>query len=144
MLSIYSINEALIKIDYIRYAADFIIGVAGSISLVKKIYKELDEYLKSIGLKLNKKKTSLTDITKNNINFLGFKIKNSILLRKRYGLTQGNKKYKIRLVSRLTFHIDYEKVIKSLKNKNLIRLRISPGEYKKQKHIGRFRGNLVN
>lgn len=141
----YSRKEVTIKIDYIRYADNFIIGIAGPISLAKKIYNELDKFLKSIGLKLNKEKTSLTDIKKNNINFLGFKIKNSILLRKRYGLTiQGNKKYKIRLTSRLTFHIDYEKIIKRLKNKNLIRLRISPGEYKKQKYVGRSRGNLVN
>lgn len=64
-------NTMNIKINYIRYADDFIIGVTGPKSLAKDIYKEVDSYLKEIELNLNKEKTLLTDFTYNPIKFLG-------------------------------------------------------------------------
>ena len=126
MLTTSPVFEKLVKIDYLRYVDEFVIGIAGPISLVKSIYLKLENYLKKMGLNLKSKEVFISDITKESIKFLGFIIKNPVRF------WQGFKKNKRRLVNRLKIHMDYKNLLIILKNKNCIRLRVAPGENKKK------------
>lgn len=62
-----------IRVRYIRYADDFLIGVRGPKLVAEKIKNEVTYWLKSnLHLNLKKEKTKLTYSIGNKINFLGF------------------------------------------------------------------------
>lgn len=70
-------SEEFIRIKYVRYADDFIIGVRGSKELAEKICKLTQNFLSSVlGLKLNMDKTLITDTYAGKAKFLGFEIFN--------------------------------------------------------------------
>jgi hypothetical protein len=67
-------SEGFIRIKYVRYADDFIIGVRGSKELAEKICKLTKNFLSSVlGLKLNMDKTLITDTYAGKAKFLGLK-----------------------------------------------------------------------
>jgi retron-type reverse transcriptase len=64
-----------IRVRYIRYADDILIGVRGPKVIVEKIKNEVTIWLKStLHLNLKKEKTKLTFAVGNKINFLGFEL----------------------------------------------------------------------
>lgn len=63
------------KITYVRYADDWIIFVRGTKEDAEKIKNLAAEFLlNNLGLTLSTEKTKITDLYKNNANFLGFEI----------------------------------------------------------------------
>lgn len=63
------------RIHYVRYADDFLIGINGPRSLVKKIKNEVHEFLKKeLLLELNIEKTKITSAVKSRAKFLGAEI----------------------------------------------------------------------
>jgi group II intron reverse transcriptase/maturase len=65
------------RISYVRYAGDFVIGIAGPRSLATQIMKELQSFLSEIlKLELTQDKTLLTHFTHHAVNFLGVSILN--------------------------------------------------------------------
>lgn len=63
------------KITYVRYADDWIIFVRGTKEDAEKVKNLAAEFLlKELGLTLSIEKTKITDLYKNNANFLGFEI----------------------------------------------------------------------
>ena len=74
-------------IRYVRYADDFLIGVAGPRILAKEIREKIRKFLETkLLLKLNLEKTKLTNISKK-IPFLGYLIgRRTLLTKQRYGL----------------------------------------------------------
>ena len=80
-------NEGFIRIKYIRYANDIIIGVRGSFELAKKIKEQVKDFLKkTLHLELNEKKTKITDTYADRVSFLGMYIYN----KKPYDLSYRN------------------------------------------------------
>jgi len=73
-------------IRYVRYADDFLIGVAGPRKLAIEIRERVREFLTiSLSLKLNLEKTRITNISQK-IPFLGYHIgRRTILTKQRYG-----------------------------------------------------------
>jgi group II intron reverse transcriptase/maturase len=70
-------SEEYIRIKYVRYADDFIIGVRGSKELAEKVCRLTKNYLSSVlGLKLNMDKTLITNTYAGKVKFLGFEIFN--------------------------------------------------------------------
>ena len=64
------------RLDYIRYADDFIVLVSGSFKDAKYIQNNIKEYIKAnCGLELNQNKTVIYNILNNEWSFLGAKIK---------------------------------------------------------------------
>jgi retron-type reverse transcriptase len=64
-----------IRVRYIRYADDILIGVRGPKLIAEKIKNEITNWLKSnLHLNLKEKKTKLTFAIGNKINFLGFQL----------------------------------------------------------------------
>lgn len=67
-------DESFKRLQYVRYADDFIIGVIGSKQDAEIIKRDLTEYLETkLNLKLSEEKTLITN-TRNKANFLGYEI----------------------------------------------------------------------
>jgi len=72
-------SEQYIRIKYIRYADDFIIGVRGSKELAKKIKTLVNSFLQSnLHLKLNMDKTKIINTYNDKVHFLGMLIYNKL------------------------------------------------------------------
>jgi retron-type reverse transcriptase len=64
-----------IRVEYVRYADDWIIGVAGDRKLARIIKEEVHNFIKKIlAQKVHPLKTNITDIRKGNAHFLGYEI----------------------------------------------------------------------
>ena len=64
-----------IRIKYVRYADDWIIGVDGNIEIAKKIKCEVQDFLKqTLKLQLNETKTRITHVKSKEFFFLGYTI----------------------------------------------------------------------
>jgi group II intron reverse transcriptase/maturase len=71
------IDESFIRVKYVRYADDFLIGVRGPKSLALKIFRSVTFFLKSsLHLSLNEEKSKIIDSFSNKISFLGMLIHN--------------------------------------------------------------------
>ena len=71
------IDGSFIRVKYIRYADDFLIGVRGPKTLVLKIFRSVNFFLKStLQLSLNEEKSKVVDSFSNKISFLGMLIHN--------------------------------------------------------------------
>lgn len=83
-----------IKIHYVRYADDWIIGINGPVKLASMINKEVKEFLHDhLKLILCKNKTKLTNWRKHGVLFLGFEIRvdTSIkLMKMKHSVTKKN------------------------------------------------------
>jgi len=70
-------DDNYIRIKYVRYADDFIVGVRGSKEIALKILKEIKTFLKSsLHLSIESEKTKLTYTIGNKAKFLGMTIHN--------------------------------------------------------------------
>jgi hypothetical protein len=70
-------SEEFVRIKYVRYVDDFIIGIRGSKNLADKICVLVKNFLSScLSLKLNMDKTRITDTYSNKAKFLGMVIFN--------------------------------------------------------------------
>lgn len=138
-----------INITYVRYVDDFVIGVEGPKSLAIRIREEVRSHLETMGLEMNMDKIRITDFERDYITFLGFRIKNlnrnekafEVLLDKKIG-----RKITRRKKVRLSFELDYHKILDKLKESGIIRLRTRKTSNEKMDliHRGRFRGNLIH
>ena len=71
------IDGSFIRVKYVRYADDFLIGVRGPKTLVLKIFRSVIFFLKStLQLNLNEEKSKIIDSFSNKISFLGMLIHN--------------------------------------------------------------------
>jgi group II intron reverse transcriptase/maturase len=71
------IDDSFIRVKYIRYADDFLIGVRGPKALAAKIFQSISFFLKSdLHLSLNEEKSKIIDSFSSKIPFLGMLIHN--------------------------------------------------------------------
>lgn len=65
------VNPLWIKIDYVRYADDWLVGVWGPYSYVKSLKHSLKIFLQNLKLELSEEKTLITNLKKDTAKFLG-------------------------------------------------------------------------
>ena len=64
-----------VRVKYVRYADDFLVGVIGNKALAKSIKQEIADFLKTtLKLKLSDEKTKITNAKHGEAKFLGFRI----------------------------------------------------------------------
>lgn len=70
-----SLKNKVIRIEYVRYADDWMIGIAGNKNLAFNINEKVDNFMKNtLDQKLNPSKTKVTNLRKGNVKFLGYEI----------------------------------------------------------------------
>lgn len=136
------------RVQYVRYADDFVIGVEGSYTMAKEILQKVEKFvIEELKLKFNPDKTGITKYSEDPVQFLGFKIKaphtkgsikpiESILADDR--LIQRRKKIRIRI------EMDVQKVLSKLQNNGFIRKRTSHSKHDELVYRGTLKGNLIN
>lgn len=132
-IKIPSIRET-VKIYYVRYADDWIIGINGPISLAKKLKKRISEFTQtSLDIELNIEKTHITDIRNGGtVHFLGYNLK----LQKRGRVikrfdSNGHKFYKGSTGHKIKLLLPCKKLVSSLYNKGYCDENGFPLAYKK-------------
>lgn len=117
----YLHDNNYIRVRYIRYIEDILIGVRGPKQIVKKIKSEFQNWLKSnLHLNLKEKKTKLTYILGKKLNFLGFVLYCLPYKQQFYRKSRKIEKRK-RVIKRIK---SYEKVTKT-KLKKFLRTKIT-------------------
>jgi hypothetical protein len=67
-------NPEYSKIEYVRYADDWLIGIWGSCQLARQIKRKIKEFLSGLKLELSEKKTLITSAITEQARFLGTSI----------------------------------------------------------------------
>ena len=74
-LAVPSLKNKVIRIEYVRYADDWMIGIAGNRQLAQQIKAKLTIFMQNILLqKLHPTKTKITDLRRGNAYFLEYEI----------------------------------------------------------------------
>ena len=141
-------DDSYVRIHYIRYADDFVVGVIGSFTLTKTILGKIQDFV-NLNLKLtfNEDKTGITDFSKHDFNFLGFKIKAPLSkkgTKPMETICLNGKNITRRKKTRITIDMDTEKVLEKLASNGFIRKRICHTQHKEIGFRGGFKGNLIN
>lgn len=140
--------ESYQRVQYVRYADDFVIGIEGSYNMAKEILEKVQLYVEmKLQLKFNPDKTGIVKYSERPINFLGYSIVAPHMKGTKKPLEHiksGNLTITRRKKIRIRIHLDLPKVLKRLESKGLIRKRISHKVHNKLVHRGRFMGNLIN
>lgn len=77
---ILSMNSNFRRMDYFRYADDFIIGVDGSKKDCIELKNKINDFLRTkLNLVLNLDKTKITQAQKESANFLGYRINKTVM-----------------------------------------------------------------
>ena len=70
-----SLKDKVIRVEYVRYADDWMIGVSGDRKLADKIKDYISNFMKNdLVQNLHPLKTKVTDLRKGNVRFLGYEI----------------------------------------------------------------------
>lgn len=147
-------DERYVRINYVRYADDFLIGVEGSHKTAVVILEKVQKFINNqLGLKLNPDKTGIIAYSIKPVKFLGYKlmaphmkgiekpiesIKRKSCSTDEYSNVVRRKKIRIRI------HMDYMKILKRLETNRFIRKRISHRDHSRLIYRGTFKGNLIN
>jgi group II intron reverse transcriptase/maturase len=69
-------DEGLVRLKYVRYADDWIVGIVGSHQLAEEIKEKIGQFLKSrLHLTLSQEKTRITNAKSEEAEFLGYRIR---------------------------------------------------------------------
>jgi hypothetical protein len=121
-----------IRVKYIRYADDFLIGVQGPKILAKKIFRSIIFFLKSnLQLSLNEKKSEILNSFSNKIPYLGIlihNISNRHISYHKNRTIQNKKRKRFRIISRAKTLENHQ--VKLFKNECLNLLRDSYNKYR--------------
>lgn len=69
------LDDKYCRINYVRYADDFIVGIRGSKEIARTVFREIETFLKAdLHLKINADKSHITNIYVDKAHFLGMTI----------------------------------------------------------------------
>ena len=127
------------RIQYTRYADDFIIGVIGSKNDAKKIKQDIKNFLdNTLKLEMSEEKTKITH-TSQRARFLGY----DITVSRNQSLRKTVNGYKQRtLTGVVKLYVPREKWVNKLIEYNAIKIKIN--ENGKERFVALHRGKLVN
>jgi len=141
-------DDSYVRIHYVRYADDFIIGVEGSYKLAQEVLHKVTKFIEEeLGLNLNSSKTGITNYSKSPVGFLGYTLVaphlkgtekpiEQLVINQR--IISRRKKIRIR-----TF-MDFNKVMRKLEEKGYIKKGTSHSNHEELIYRGTFQGNLIN
>lgn len=122
-------DNSFLRVKYVRYADDFLIGIAGPQKLAYKIRHLIEVFLRTrLKLTLNMEKTRITRMKGNKIPFLGFLINLSPKMMYRSKRRYNGKWRKIKTLraGNIRLLVDMRKVIKRFADKGFCTARGEP------------------
>lgn len=141
-------DDSYVRINYVRYADDFVISIEGSHKLAEIILNKVETFVnKELKLRFNPEKTSILKFIEQPFRFLGFVIKPSLSkrgIKPSENITVKDKVIQRRKRTRLRILMDTQKVLKKLAANGFIRKRISHLKHGEHEYRGTFKGNLIN
>lgn len=141
-------DDSYVRIHYLRYADDFIVGVEGSFSIARQLLNSIEEFAnEELHLRLHPDKTSITKHTKKPVRFLGYEISGPHLLSSMKPLEIVRHKDRFitrRKKIRIRIYMDTDKVLKKLKTRGMIKERTSHTSHSNKTYRGTFLGNMIN
>jgi len=141
-------DDSFIRINYVRYADDFVVGVEGSYKTAKEILQKIETFVNNeLKLKFNPNKTSISKFREKPFKFLGYSIRAPLMKRGKKPfetIIVNDKRILRRKKVRISIEMDTEKVFKKLENNGFIRKRTSHAAHKELEYGGTFKGNLIN
>jgi group II intron reverse transcriptase/maturase len=138
-------DDSYIRIHYVRYADDFIIGVEGSYQIAKTILEKMRTFISSsLSLNLNNTKTGITKYSQKRVKFLGYKISAPYFKPLETIRPENSDKTTISKKIGIRIDMDTEKVLKGLETNRFIRKRNAVSGGKSLEYRGTFKGNLIN
>jgi group II intron reverse transcriptase/maturase len=141
-------DESYVRVQYVRYADDFIIGIEGSYEVAKTILQKVKRWIDvELKLKLNPKKTGIVKYSVSPIKFLGYTIMAPHLRRAKKPLFSLKMAPIFRLKRgkiRIRFFMDYYKVLDKLKSNGFVKVRTRHNKHTEHGYRGTFRSNLIN
>lgn len=103
------------RMNYARYDDNFIIGITGPLSLAVRVKMLVARLLKQrLCLQLNEDKTVITQLSKNDVPFLGYSIRREQLFAMRHKQHFGNYRRRIRRIGGITLIADIGKAVQGL------------------------------
>jgi hypothetical protein len=127
-------DEDFQRINYVRYADDFVIGIEGSYKFTEEIFTRVNNFVENeLALRLNPDKTGIVKFSEKHFNFLGYTFMspemNGItkaieVLKTEDGSITRRKKVRVRILS------DTNKILARLESKGYIRKRVSHSNHK--------------
>ncbi len=135
----YPLDDNFKRIQYVRYADDFLIGVIGSKADAEKVKAAVGEFLrKELDLEMSEVKTKVTH-TGERARFLGY----DITVSRSQDLKESTRGYKIRSNTGVVkLLVPREKWVSKLLEYQAMKIKIN--ENGKERFVALHRGNLVN
>lgn len=141
-------DDTYIRIHYVRYADDFVVGIEGSHKVAKQVLECIREFTeRELQLKLHPDKTGITKYTETPVRFLGFKISAPHIknITKPHEVIRTNgKAVRRRKKIRIRIYMDTDKVIKKLLARGILKKKTAHWNHRKKTYGGTFVGNLIN
>lgn len=141
-------DDSYVRVQYVRYADDFIIGVEGSHEVAKAILNKVEIWIKKeLKLQLNPEKTGLVNYSASPVKFLGYSLMAPDLkgaLKPLESIKVEGRTITRRKKTRIRIYMDYQKVLQTLKANGFIKIRTNHAKHDQKKYRGTFKGNLVN
>lgn len=142
------LDDSFTRIQYVRYADDFVLGIEGSYQVAREILERIQKFVEEeLLLKFNPEKTGITKYSTKPVKFLGYNIMAPHMLKAKKPLetiTSNNRQITRRKKIRIRFNMDLQKVLNRLISRRIIRLRTSHTNHSGKIYRGRFLGNLIN
>lgn len=115
-------DKSFKRLQYVRYADDFIIGIIGSKEACVNIKELIKKKLSSMQLELNDEKTKIKSASHEGTLFLGYYIRITPLDKKPIKVVEREGiNYKLRINTRPQLNIPFNYIIEKLKKKGMIR-----------------------
>lgn len=141
-------NDSFVRVHYVRYADDFIIGVEGSYKITYTILNKVRAFIENeLILKLNPSKTGIVKYSDTPIKFLGYSLQSPYFKgveKPRETLVVSNRTITRRKKIRIRIFMDYFKVLRRLEANGFIRKRVNHKKHSSFQYRGTFKGNLIN
>lgn len=141
-------DESFTRVQYVRYADDFVIGVEGSYTMAKEILQKVEKFvMEKLKLKFNPDKTGITNYSTEPVHFLGFKIRaphHKGSVKPIETIQVGEKLFQRRKKIRIRIDMDVKKVLNKLQSNGFIKKRTSHTKHDELVYGGTYKGNLIN
>lgn len=141
-------DDTFVRVNYVRYADDFVVGVEGSYKMAKLILKRLEIFVEErLKLQFNHKKTGIVKFSDTPFRFLGYNIRGPLskgAVAPMERIVIKGKPITRRKKLRPVVEMDTDKVMKKLVDNGFVKKIVSHKAHQHLVFSGTFRGNLVN